>query len=137
MMEQCWAYKFFLHSDAILTVLIVTRAMKKRIKIWFHSGDSSDIREVSLRKPVAMGICLFILGTICGLSYLGYDYYLLKKEAFDNNRLGQTDPLQHALGKLSKRTLCRPLEADLCNQFIPSLFDDIPGESGKTTVKRQ
>ncbi|MCG8684063.1 MAG: M23 family metallopeptidase [Desulfobacterales bacterium] len=64
--------------------------MKKRIKIWFHSGDSSDIRELSLRKPVAFFLVLLFLGSLGGLSYLGYDYYLLKKTAFDNARLNKT-----------------------------------------------
>ncbi|MCG8635019.1 MAG: peptidoglycan DD-metalloendopeptidase family protein [Desulfobacterales bacterium] len=63
--------------------------MKKRIKIWFHSGGSSDIREVSLRKPFALLFVFFNIGAIAGLSYLGYDYYQLKKIAFDNDSLNQ------------------------------------------------
>ncbi len=64
--------------------------MKKRIKIWFHSGGSSDIREVSLRKPFALFFIFLMLGAIGGISYLGYDYYLLKQIAFDNGSLNQT-----------------------------------------------
>ncbi len=64
--------------------------MKKRIKIWFHSGDSSDIREISLLKPVAVLLFLLVLGSMGGVSYLGYDYYQLKKKAFDNARLDRT-----------------------------------------------
>ncbi len=68
--------------------------MKKRIKIWFHSGDRSDIREISLPKPLAMVLFLLVLGSIGGASYLGYDYYHLKKKAFDNARLDQTIAFQ-------------------------------------------
>lgn len=64
--------------------------MKKRIKIWFHSGGSSDIREISLRKPVALFFAFLILGIVGGFSYLGYDYYQLKQIAFDNASLNRT-----------------------------------------------
>ncbi|MDD9304817.1 MAG: M23 family metallopeptidase [Desulfobacter sp.] len=64
--------------------------MKKRIKIWFHSGDSSDIREFSLLKPVALVLFFLFLGVVGGISFLGYDYYNLKKTAFDNGRLNRT-----------------------------------------------
>ncbi len=64
--------------------------MKKRIKIWFHSGASSDIREISIHKPAAFLLMLLTVGTIGGLSFIGYDYYVLKTMSFDNTRMGQT-----------------------------------------------
>ncbi|WDP93027.1 MAG: M23 family metallopeptidase [Desulfobacter sp.] len=68
--------------------------MKNRIKIWFHAGDSSDIKEFSLRKPVAAAMALLFLGFGAALSYIGHDYYLLKKKSFDNASLGRTIALQ-------------------------------------------
>lgn len=64
--------------------------MKKRIKIWFHSGASSDIKEISIHKPAAFLLMLLTVGTIGGLSFIGYDYYILKTMSFDNARMGQT-----------------------------------------------
>lgn len=70
--------------------------MRKRIKIWFHSGDSSNIREFSLPKPVAVALFLFLLGTMGGLSYFGYDYWQLKQTAFDTERLDRTIAFQNS-----------------------------------------
>ena len=64
--------------------------MSKRIKIWFHSSASTDIREVSLPKPVVVFCCLVILIGAGGLSFIGYDYTKLKKCAFDTAALKQS-----------------------------------------------
>lgn len=64
--------------------------MRKRIKIWFHSGASSDIREISIPRPFAVFLCLLILTAAGGISFLGYDYYRLKKIAFNNTALKET-----------------------------------------------
>ena len=64
--------------------------MRKRIKIWFHSGASSDIREISIRKPVAVFLIMLSIGAAGGISFLGYDYYRLKKIAFNNMALQDT-----------------------------------------------
>ncbi|MCP4719379.1 MAG: peptidoglycan DD-metalloendopeptidase family protein [Desulfobacteraceae bacterium] len=64
--------------------------MRKRIKIWFHSGSNSNIREISIPK---LGLIFFILLAMVGggsLSFLGYDYYRLKAISFNNNTLTQT-----------------------------------------------
>jgi len=64
--------------------------MRKRIKIWFHSGSNSNIREISIPK---LGLIFFILLAMGGggsLSFLGYDYYRLKAISFNNNTLTQT-----------------------------------------------
>ncbi|HBT88506.1 MAG: hypothetical protein QG618_1534 [Thermodesulfobacteriota bacterium] len=64
--------------------------MKSRIKIWFHSDDSSNIREISLRKSFLLfSIPLFLL-FVGAVSYLGYDYYLLKRADWDNTALHET-----------------------------------------------
>lgn len=70
--------------------------MKKRIKIWFHSGSSSGIKEVTLHKS-SLGIAsLIIIFAIIGTSFVGYDYYFLKKESFNNVVLNQTIDKQNS-----------------------------------------
>ena len=63
--------------------------MRKRIKIWFHSGASSDIKEISVSKPLLWGVAILVLGCIPALSWIGYDYYQLKHTAFDNSTLAR------------------------------------------------
>ena len=64
--------------------------MKKRIKIWFHSGSTSDIKEVTLQKSVLGFASLIIIFAVIGASFVGYDYYCLKMESFNNVILNQT-----------------------------------------------
>ncbi|MEN8210670.1 MAG: peptidoglycan DD-metalloendopeptidase family protein [Thermodesulfobacteriota bacterium] len=64
--------------------------MKKRIKIWFHSGSTSDIKEVTLNKKVLGSAFLIIIFAVVGASFVGYDYYCLKKNSFDTTILNQT-----------------------------------------------
>ncbi len=64
--------------------------MKKRIKIWFHSGATSDIREFSIHKAVAGFIALIGIFAIAGASFIGYDYLKLKKILFNTAVLNQT-----------------------------------------------
>jgi murein DD-endopeptidase MepM/ murein hydrolase activator NlpD len=64
--------------------------MRKRIKIWFHSGATSDIREFSIHKTV-LGITFFIaLAAIAGASFIGIDYFRLKKISFNTVDLNRT-----------------------------------------------
>lgn len=64
--------------------------MRKRIKIWFHSGDTSAIKEFSI--PSTSLWFLFFSGIvlIAGASFIGYDYYQLKNISFNNTLLHQT-----------------------------------------------
>lgn len=64
--------------------------MRKKIKIWFHSGSTSDIKEFSIHKAALACFVFFIFGLAFGASYIGYDYYKLKKSSFDNKRLNAT-----------------------------------------------
>ncbi|WP_457554215.1 peptidoglycan DD-metalloendopeptidase family protein [Desulfobacula sp.] len=64
--------------------------MKKRIKIWFHSGATSDIREFSIHKVLLGFIILIGVFAIGGTSFVGYDYLRLKNVLFNNNSLNQT-----------------------------------------------
>ena len=64
--------------------------MKKRIKIWFHSGNTSDIREFTFHKAVLGFIFLFLGVAVAGASFVGYDYYRIKMQSFNNITLNQT-----------------------------------------------
>ncbi len=64
--------------------------MKKRIKIWLHSGSNSNIREISIHKLSLVFFLLLVMGAGGSLSYLGYDYYRLKAISFNNSTLTQT-----------------------------------------------
>ncbi len=68
--------------------------MKKRIKIWFHSGSDSNIREISIHKLGLFFFILLALGTGGSLCYLGYDYYHLKAISFNNSTLTQNIDFQ-------------------------------------------
>ncbi len=64
--------------------------MKKRIKIWFHSGSTSDIREITIHNAVLGCAALLIIAVVAGASYIGYDYYRLKNSSFSNLALNET-----------------------------------------------
>lgn len=53
--------------------------MKSRIKIWFHSDNSSNVREISLRKSFLLFSTLILFAGAGTGSYLSYDYYQLKQ----------------------------------------------------------
>lgn len=61
--------------------------MNERIKIWFHSGSNANIREISIYKPILVGLFFLFLGTGACLAYLGYDYYQLKTLSLYNGNL--------------------------------------------------
>jgi len=64
--------------------------MKKRIKIWFHSGATSDIKEFSIHKAALGFITLICISAIAGASFIGYDYLQLKKISLNTDILNQT-----------------------------------------------
>ncbi|MCP4671316.1 MAG: M23 family metallopeptidase [Desulfobacula sp.] len=64
--------------------------MKKRIKIWFHSGSTSNIREITIHKAVLGTTALLLIAVMAGVSYIGYDYYRLKNISFNNIALNKT-----------------------------------------------
>lgn len=64
--------------------------MKSRIKIWLHSGNSSRIREISLRKSFLLCSMLLFIACAGTVSYFGHDYYLLKQTDRDNAVLLET-----------------------------------------------
>ncbi|MCP4115039.1 MAG: peptidoglycan DD-metalloendopeptidase family protein [Desulfobacteraceae bacterium] len=64
--------------------------MKKQIKIWFHTGSASNIREFTLSRTLTSSLGILFLLATTGLAYTGYDYYRLKKASFDNALLSKT-----------------------------------------------
>ena len=64
--------------------------MKRRIKIWFHSGNSSRIGELTLKKPVLLCSLLLLIACAGTVFYFGHDYYLLKQTDRDNAALLET-----------------------------------------------
>lgn len=64
--------------------------MKKRIKIWFHSGSDSNIREISIHKLGVLSFLLLAMGVGGSLVYMGIDYHRLKTIAFNNTILTRT-----------------------------------------------
>jgi len=70
-------------------------AMKKRIKIWLHSGTSSRIKEFTIHKTL-LALVLFIGFSLVGVaSLIGYDYFQLKKTSHNAILLSQTIHQQH------------------------------------------
>lgn len=63
--------------------------MRKSIKIWFHSGSSSDIREYSIHKAILGTFIILFIMAAAGISYVGYDYYQIKKISYDNTALAR------------------------------------------------
>jgi murein DD-endopeptidase MepM/ murein hydrolase activator NlpD len=64
--------------------------MKRRIKIWFHSGNSSRIEEFTLKKSVLLCSLLLFIACAGTVFYFGHDYYLLKQTDRDNAALLET-----------------------------------------------
>ncbi|MBU8849200.1 MAG: peptidoglycan DD-metalloendopeptidase family protein [Desulfobacterales bacterium] len=64
--------------------------MRKKVDIWFHSGATSDIKEFSIRKTTLGFILLAVITAIGGASFIGYDYFRLKKTSLNNTVLNQT-----------------------------------------------
>ncbi|MFH2093196.1 MAG: peptidoglycan DD-metalloendopeptidase family protein [Pseudomonadota bacterium] len=64
--------------------------MKKNVKIWFHSGASSDIKEITFHKAVFGAIACVLVLVFIGTGYIAYDYYQLKTISFNNTVLNET-----------------------------------------------
>lgn len=63
--------------------------MRKRIKIWYHSGTGSDIKEFSIHRAAVSFILLIAISAVAGASFIGYDYIRLKNSSFNNIVLNQ------------------------------------------------
>ncbi len=58
--------------------------MRKRIKIWYHSDASSNIRELSIHRPLWIFFLIFAGFSVIGVSFMGYDYIKLKRFTLNN-----------------------------------------------------
>jgi murein DD-endopeptidase MepM/ murein hydrolase activator NlpD len=79
--------------------------MKKQIKIWFHTGSASDIREFALSGTLIHSLVILTLMATAGLAYTGYDYYKLKKASFNNALLSEKIESQHNEIKVQRSQL--------------------------------
>ncbi|HKK90374.1 MAG TPA: M23 family metallopeptidase [Desulfobacteraceae bacterium] len=61
--------------------------IKKKAKIWFHSGSSSRIKEFSISKKLLFACFTGILALSAILAWAGWDYYRLKVTSLDNRVL--------------------------------------------------
>ncbi len=61
--------------------------MRKSLKIWFHLGTSSKIKEISVPRHVLTVFPFIFILAVFMLCYIGYDYYRLKNISFNNNTL--------------------------------------------------
>lgn len=64
--------------------------MRKKMKIWFHSDTTSDIKEFSIHRTIVGFLIFMVLVFTGGASFIGYDYYQLKKRSFNNKELNHT-----------------------------------------------
>ena len=64
--------------------------MSKRIKIWYHSGATSDIKEFTVHRTLWVFLFVFAGFSIIGATFIGYDYFKLKNFSFSSDGLGQT-----------------------------------------------
>nr|NJM04001.1 peptidoglycan DD-metalloendopeptidase family protein [Desulfobacula sp.] len=68
--------------------------MKNRIKIWYHAGSTSGIREFSIHRTLWLSLFIGIGFSILGACYIGYDYIQLKRLLMNN---GDSNHTVHAL----------------------------------------
>ncbi len=61
--------------------------MKKQIKIWLHSDNSSNIKEYSITRGLVVFIAFLLVISIAAFVYEGLDYIKLKKQSFDTKLL--------------------------------------------------
>ncbi len=61
--------------------------MKKRMRIWLHTGSTSDIREFTLSRCQLAGLLFIPFWVIAALVCFGYDYAKLKNASFENQLL--------------------------------------------------
>jgi murein DD-endopeptidase MepM/ murein hydrolase activator NlpD len=59
--------------------------MKHRIKIWFHSESSSEIREITLHKLLVVFFVVLGMGTAGAVGWMGHDYYRLRNLSFNTD----------------------------------------------------
>lgn len=61
--------------------------MKKKIKIWLHTGSTSSIREFTIPKSQLACLSFLLFSILAVLAFVGYDYAKLKKASFEKDLL--------------------------------------------------
>ena len=79
--------------------------MKKNFKIWFHSGSTSNIKEVNVPHYIASLFFLMAFFIFSSLMYVGYDYYMLKSSSFNNHFLTKQISNQSSEIKAQKKQI--------------------------------
>ncbi len=64
--------------------------MRKGIKIWFHSGVNSNIREFTISAGILRILAVSVIMIFAGSLYIGYDYLNLKQDSFNNRTMANT-----------------------------------------------
>jgi murein DD-endopeptidase MepM/ murein hydrolase activator NlpD len=64
--------------------------MRKGIKIWFHFGVNSSIREFTISAGTLRALIIAAVIAFAGSSYIGYDYLHLKQDSFNNRTMANT-----------------------------------------------
>ncbi len=64
--------------------------MKKRIKIWYHSDASADIKEFSVHRTLWFFLLIFAGFSVIGVSFMGYDYVRLKRFTLNGGNFNHT-----------------------------------------------
>ena len=64
--------------------------MRNRIKIWYHSSATSDIREFSIHRTLWIFLFFFAGFSIVVASFVGYDYIKLKRLSLNSGGFNQT-----------------------------------------------
>ena len=75
--------------------------MKHRIKIWFHTGSSSDIREVTLHKLMAAFLVIAGMCAAGAAGWIGYDYCRLRSLSFETRTQQRT--IQSQTGEIQNQ----------------------------------
>ena len=101
--------------------------MKKKIKIWVHTGSASKIRELSISKFQLFCLVVIPLLILSALGYTGYDYAQLKKTSFENDLLCRQIENQDSEIKLQRaqfQTLASEINQLKNNVALLSTFED-------------
>jgi len=64
--------------------------MRNRIKIWYHSSATADIREFSIHRTLWIFLFFFAAFSIITASFVGYDYIKLKRLSLNSDGFNQT-----------------------------------------------
>jgi len=98
--------------------------MEKKIKIWFHSETTSDIKEFTIKRASVLIVLIIAIVAAAGISYTGYDYIQLKKRAFNNECLsGELEKQTHEIKSQRNQIQTFALEIEQLKKKIDRMMD--------------